>query len=103
EADESKIGKSKSQIWRNQGLQGSADSPKVGDLEPAATSGPKRHDDYHHGPIAQLHWQHFLPCGNAELPRYNQIGDVVYQEQRRNRETDRALEKARFGSVNDER
>jgi len=78
ETDEAQIRKTESQIRRNDGLKRSADSPKVGDFEPAPVSRPKRADDDDHRPIAQLKRQHFIPVIHAELAGDDDISCVIY-------------------------
>ena len=63
--DKSPIWKTKTQVWREHGLQRAANPPEVRDFEPALISGPHRHDYDHHAPVAQLHWQHLLPIDDA--------------------------------------
>src|SRR5437660_807188 len=68
EAEESEIGKTKGQIRGQDGLHRAADSPKIGDLEPARPACPHCDDDYNHCPIAKLKRQDLLPADGAELP-----------------------------------
>ena len=77
EADETQIGKSEAQIGSDNRLERPTDSPKISDLEPAPVSRPERDDDYEHGPVAQLEWQHFIPVINPKLPRDDDVSGVI--------------------------
>src|SRR4029077_3330287 len=54
ETDETEVGKAITQIWSNNCLKRSADSPKVSHFKPAPIARPERDDDDRHCPIAQL-------------------------------------------------
>src|ERR1044072_1425180 len=64
-ADEPPVWKTKRQVWREHSLQRTANSPKIGYLEPALISRPHRYDHDYHAPIAHLHWKHVLPDRGA--------------------------------------
>ena len=55
------VRKGVAKIRREDGLQRPADSPKIGDFEPAFASRQQGDHDGDHGPIAQLKRQVFLP------------------------------------------
>jgi hypothetical protein len=103
ETDEAKIRETESQIGRDDCLQRSADAPKVSDFEPAPISCPECADDDDHRPIAQLKRKEFVPAIDAEVPRDENIGDIIYYEQRRDREPNRSLQSRRSCSMDDER
>src|SRR5438105_7232810 len=95
-ADKSTIRKTKRQVWRKHSLQRTANPPEICHLEPALISGPHRHDNDHHPPIAQLHWEHVLPgCGAATADK-DQINDVVQNEDCRENSYDRRFYPGRF-------
>src|SRR6266550_8458935 len=95
-ADESPIWKSKSQIGSEHGLQRATNSPKIGHLEPALTSSPRRHDYDNHSPIAQLQRQHLLPAHDAVTAHKNQIGDIVQDEHCGEKNNNRPFNSWRF-------
>src|SRR5438477_8184364 len=97
--DETQIRKPKRQVWRNNGLQSSPDSPEISNFEPATIPVPKRDDDHDHRPIAELQRQRFGPGGDAEVSRDNQIANIIDQQQGGDGKADRALEEARLCSV----
>src|SRR5256714_8270774 len=78
EAEESEIWKTKGQIRGQDGLYGPADSPKIGDLEPARPACPHCDDDYNHCPIAKLERQDLLPPDAAPLPTHRPREQVLY-------------------------
>jgi hypothetical protein len=83
ETEESEIGKTKGQIRSQHGLYGAADSPKIGDLEPARPACPHCDDDYSHRPIAKLEWEKLLPADGAELPYQTQVDEVIHHQRKR--------------------
>src|SRR5207237_10726955 len=60
-ADESPILKTKTQVGSEHCLERSTDSPEIRHLKPALISGPHRHNDDDHSPVAELQGQHLLP------------------------------------------
>src|SRR5437868_13181760 len=80
---ESEIWETVGQIRGQDRLHRPADSPKIGDLEPARPACPHGDDDYDHGPIAKLEWEQLLPADGAELPHRPQIDEVIQDQHKR--------------------
>src|SRR3954453_288844 len=98
ERDEAQTRKTKTEVRGDDSLQRPADPPKIGDFKPRPTPGPQSNNDDEHGPVTKLKWQSAPPHGHSELTADDEISRIVEEEERRNRETNGALKKARTGS-----
>src|SRR5438067_11349200 len=81
--EEANIGKGVLQIRGENGLQRPADSPEVGDFQPALAPGEQRHQDSDHGPIAELKGKRSLPLQSGRDREINFVADIVEQEETR--------------------
>src|SRR5438067_6808756 len=96
EAEKAEIGKAISEVRCQHSLDGTADSPKIGYFKPGAITGPHRDDNHKHGPVAELHRQHLRPAVHSHFPDKTEIGNIIEDEQDRERPDDDSLNKARL-------
>ncbi len=94
-ADRADIGEIDLKIGREEGLEGAADSPEVGNLGPAVPSREQGDDDRHHCPIAKLKRQGEFPKKELVLPEVSGVADVVRGQHESETDRDRAIEALR--------
>ncbi len=101
EADEADIGKGVAQVRGEDGLQGSADAPEIGDFKPQRSSRPERDHDDDHGPVAHLHGQHLLPGLFALTADEEHVAEVIRNQRAEDDENDGSFEPRPFRTPNE--
>ena len=91
------FGETVRKIWREHGLECAADSPKIGDFEPARSSSPQGNNDDPHAPVAHLERQHLEPIRHAVGANENEITGVIDDEERGQRSDDDSFSAPRIG------
>src|SRR5205814_10317983 len=100
---ESEIWETVGQIRGQDRLHRPADSPKIGDLEPARPACPHCDDDYNHRPIAKLEWEKLLPADSAELPYQTEVDEVIHHQRKRECADDDPFYYGRFRPTDERR
>src|SRR5579864_3625212 len=77
EADEAQIRETELQIRSNDRLKRPTDPPKIRHLQPATVTRQKRDDNHNHRPVAELQRQQPVPMIVAEVPRYEEVYDII--------------------------
>ena len=80
EADRAKVWKVDLEIGREDRLKGPADSPKIGNLRPAAAPSEQCNDDGRHRPIAKLERQCLLPEKELIAPEIKGVPKIIDEQ-----------------------